>query len=213
MDTNDLIFRLAADTKPVSWRAAERRIAGALLLGGLVTLILITATMGGPFDGVFGLGVMTLGVKLGFTLSTLLIAALLLTRAARPGQAPRRLVAWIAVPSLLLVVLAVLALVQVPAEVRSELVFGGSWLFCTVAVCLLSIPVFGALLWTFRSLAPTDLKLTGLLAGLCSGSTAAFVYALHCGETSPAFLLFWYGGAILVAGLTGRLLGPPLLRW
>ena len=93
------------------------------------------------------------------------------------------------------------------------LIFGSSWQVCLLSVSLLSVPVYALLAIAFRQLAPTDLKLTGLLAGVASGSTAALVYALHCPETSPAFLLIWYGLGISFAGLAGRAAGPLLLRW
>jgi hypothetical protein len=62
-------------------------------------------------------------------------------------------------------------------------------------------------------MAPTDLKLAGLLAGITAGSTGALIYALQCPETSPAFLLLWYGLAIAAAGAAGRAAGPLVLRW
>jgi len=73
--------------------------------------------------------------------------------------------------------------------------------------------VLAGIVWAFRRLAPTNLPLAGLLAGLASGSAAAVVYALFCPETTAAFLATWYTLGILAAGLIGLLVGPRLLRW
>lgn len=213
MKTEDLIDRLAADTPPVHHDAAARRIAVAFVIGGMAAMALLTLTIGDPFLGTAQLGVMTFGVKMAFTIAMLLMTGYLLYQAGRPGHQPRQAVAWIAAPAILLALLAGLSLARAPEAARSHLVFGDTWQTCLVSVSLLSIPVFAALLWAFRRLAPTDLKLAGTLAGTASGSMSAVVYALHCPETSPAFVLIWYGLAIAAASLAGRLLGPRLLRW
>jgi hypothetical protein len=46
-----------------------------------------------------------------------------------------------------------------------------------------------------------------------SGAVSAAVYAFSCPESSAAFMITWYAGAILAAGLLGALAGPRLLRW
>ena len=109
--------------------------------------------------------------------------------------------------------LAGISLGQADAGGRASLIFGSSWKTCLVTVTLLAAPAYALLAWAFRRMAPTDLKLAGLLAGITAGSTGALIYALHCPETSPAFLLLWYGLAITFAAIAGRLVGPLALRW
>lgn len=213
MNTRDLIDSLAADTRPVHPGAAALRFVMALVAGGVAAMLLLTFAIGDPFLGTAELGVMTFGVKMAFTSAMLLMTGYFLFEAGRPGRQQRQAVAWIAAPSAGLALLAALFLSRAPEQSRMQLIFGDTWQTCLVSVCLLSLPVFAALCWAFRRLAPTDLKLAGALAGAASGSTSAFVYALHCPETSPAFVLIWYGLAIGAATVAGRLLGPRLLRW
>lgn len=213
MNTDDLILALAQDTKPVrSWQGAFALIA-ALAVGAAAAMGLITVFLGDPLSGTHSVGVMTFGVKMAFTTSLLLLSGYLLYEASRPGQDPHKGLPWLLAPFVLVAILAAIALGSTPAAATHALIFGSSWQTCLLSVSLLSVPVYGTLILAFRRLAPTDLKLTGLLAGLASGSTAALAYALHCPESSPAFLLVWYGSGIVIAGLAGRAAGPLLLRW
>lgn len=213
MKTDDLIAALAQDTKPVRGGQAALGMIAALAAGAAAVMALIAIFIGDPLLGTRSVGVMTFGVKMAFTASLLLLSGYLLYQAGRPGNEPGRSLPWLAAPFVLVALLAAMALGTASPGATDALIFGSSWQTCLLSVSLLSVPVYGALVLAFRRLAPTDLKLTGLLAGLASGSTAALVYALHCPETSPAFLLIWYGLGILIAGLAGRAAGPLLLRW
>lgn len=212
MDTDDLIERLARDTRPVSAAIGPARIAAGLIGGGAVAMALLTATLGEPFHAVATTGVATFGVKLGFTVATLLIAATLLYDAARPGHRHASPL-WLLAPAGVVAFLAAMALLPAKPELREHLLFGDTWSSCLAMVFLLALPIHAALAWALRSLAPTDLARAGTLAGIAAGAMSALVYALHCPETSPAFLLVWYGLAMCGAGLVGRITGPYLLRW
>lgn len=213
MNTDDLILALAQDTKPVrSWQGAFALIA-ALAVGAAAAMALITVFLGDPLLGTHSVGVMTFGVKMAFATSLMMLSGYLLYEAGRPGHEPRKGLPWIAAPFVLVAILAAIGLGSAPAVATRAMIFGSSWQTCLLSVSLLSVPVYAAVVLAFRRLAPTDLKLTGLLAGLASGSTAALAYALHCPESSPAFLLIWYGSGIVIAGLAGRAAGPLLLRW
>lgn len=213
MNTDDLISALARDTKPVrSWHAALGLIA-ALIAGAAESMALLALFIGGPLIGTRSVDLMTFGVKMAFTTSLLLLSGYLLYEAARPGHEPRRTLPWIAAPFVLVAILAAGALASAGSGQTRTLIFGSSWQLCLLGVTLLAVPVYAMLCLALRRLAPTDLKLSGLLAGLAAGSTAALVYALHCPEKSPAFLVIWYGLGIVIAGLSGRAAGPLLLRW
>jgi hypothetical protein len=90
---------------------------------------------------------------------------------------------------------------------------GGSWKVCSLLVFLLSLPIGAGLLWSFRRLAPTRLRLAGAAAGLTAGAWSATLYCLHCPEVSAIFVLTWYTLGIAATALAGALLGPRLLRW
>jgi hypothetical protein len=213
MNTDELIAALALDTKPVRSGQAVFGLVTALTAGAAVAMVLIAIFIGDPLLGTRSVSVMTFGVKMAFTASLLLLSGYLLYQAGRPGHEPGRGLPWIAAPFVLVATLAAIALASAPAGATHALIFGSSWQVCLLSVSLLSVPVYAMLVMAFRRLAPTDLKLTGLLAGLASGAMAALVYALHCPETSPAFLLIWYGLGIIAAGFSGRIAGPLLLRW
>lgn len=213
MKTDELILALAGDTRPVRPGSALSRLLIAVAAGGGLAMLLVALFLGNPLYGTENLAVMTFGVKMAFTSSLLLLATALLYRAARPGHDARSNTAWLAAPFVVIALLAVLAVVRTDEGERQALLFGSSWQQCIVSVSLLSVPTFALLVRALRKLAPTDLKLSGMLAGFASGAVAALVYALYCPETSPAFLLLWYGLGILAAGLAGRAAGPLLLKW
>lgn len=94
---------------------------------------------------------------------------------------------------------------------------GPVWMGRTALQCALAIPapagpVFVGLLWAFRRLAPTRLRLAGAAAGVLAGAAGASVYAFTCPEQSAAFMVTWYDAGIIAAGLIGAFLGPRLLR-
>jgi hypothetical protein len=55
--------------------------------------------------------------------------------------------------------------------------------------------------------------LAGALAGLLSGTIGATIYAAHCPDDSPLFLMTWYGLSVAMMTLAGALLGARVLRW
>lgn len=211
--TDDLITSLAADTRPLDRHAAARRLVLALGGGCTLSILLIAIVIGDPLLGIRDVDVMTVGVKLGFTVALLLLATKLLYRTGRPGDDARPALVWLSAPVLLLALLSAVALARASADVRPQLIFGSTWAECVVSITLLALPVFGLIIWAFRSLAPTDLRFAGMVGGLAAGGVAAFAYALHCPEGSPAFLLVWYGLGIAAAGVIGWAFGPRLLRW
>ena len=75
------------------------------------------------------------------------------------------------------------------------------------------MPVFAAMVWWLRGLAPTRLRLAGAAAGFAAGTTAALVYTLHCPEIEPPFLAVWYVLGMAIPAALGASLGPRLLRW
>ncbi|HJU21448.1 MAG TPA: DUF1109 domain-containing protein, partial [Casimicrobiaceae bacterium] len=77
----------------------------------------------------------------------------------------------------------------------------------------LSIPVFVAIVWTVRRMAPTNLRLAGAMAGFASGATGALVYSIHCPELGAPFLGTWYLIGMLLPAIVGSLAGERMLRW
>lgn len=211
MRTEELIAALADGTTPVRRHAVERRVLSGLVAGVAVTMMLV---------GVRGLrpdlpGAMMTGPFLmngGYAVALTSIAVLAVLQAARPDRAPRAL-QWAIVPLLAMAVLAAIELGTAPFGQWRDLVMGRNSWHCTVEVALLSLPLFGGLLWAFRAMAPVRLRLAGAALGLAAGAGATALHILHCTEQTAAFMLSWHTLAIGLAVATGALAGPRLLRW
>ena len=67
--------------------------------------------------------------------------------------------------------------------------------------------------YTFRRLAPTNLRAAGAVAGLAAGAFGATLYGLHCPEVSASFVVTWYSLGIAIPTAIGAIFGPQLLRW
>ena len=211
--TEDLIRSLAADAKPVRRGAAQIRLLAGVVAGSLLALFALSLLLSAPLSAVEYTGVPAFTMKLAFAVAMATAAWILLLASGRPGQriGPRLL--WLGVPPVLVAATAIMELTMKAPQFREQALLGSTWLTCVVAIAGLSLPVLAGIVWAFRRLAPTNLRLAGLLAGLASGSAAAVVYALFCPETTAAFLATWYTLGILTAGLIGLLAGPRLLRW
>jgi len=213
MRTEDLIETLAAGTRRVSVHAVERRVAAGLALGVGATLVLMVTLLGVRAD----LGQAMMGypfwMKWGYTLSLAVVAIAAVLHVARPDAIGSRWLALAALPVAAMLVLALGEMATHPMGAWLPMWLGNSWMECSVRVAVLSLPVFAGLLWSFRTLAPSELTRAGAAAGLASGACAATVYGLHCPEVSAMFVVTWYSlGMALSAGL-GALIGPKLLRW
>lgn len=81
-------------------------------------------------------------------------------------------------------------------------------------VSLTAALLFGGIMVRhLRRGAPVSLERAGLLVGLASGSLGVLVYSMHCPANSLHYIATWYGLAIALAALAGRLLVPRLIRW
>ena len=213
MRTDDLIAQLS-DNLPVAPRhAAMKRLCRALAIGGLVAFGLLLAALGLRPDFVQASDTAPFWMKWMFTLSLMWASAVVVRRLGDPGT--RVGLAWLGVgaPIAIVATMAVGELLAAPRAQCAGLILGQTSSRCVVAILALAIPVFVALLWAFKRLAPTRLRLTGAAAGVLSGSAGAAVYAFACPEVSAAFMITWYTAGILAAGGLGALLGPRALRW
>lgn len=211
--TDDLIRQLAADATPLRPGAAARHLAAGIALGAVGSAAAVIAWLGPPLQAVQSTGAAAFTMKLLFCAALLAISFALVLAAGRPGRELGRRWLWLLVPPALVALSAAVELSQALPGSRNELWLGSTWRMCLLALTLLSLPIFAGVLWALRRLAPTRLRLAGLLAGLSAGSAAATLYALYCPETTATFLLSWYSLGILAAGLLGLLAGPRLLRW
>ena len=211
--TDALIDSLTADVAPVRAHMVESRVLLGLALGGIVTALVVLYWLGMRPDFAHALYGSTIWMKWAYTLS---LAAVALVGAMQLARPERQQLGWLwfaLLPVILLAGLAMAQLATTPVAEWRTLWMGDSWRQCSMRVALLAVPIFGGLLWAFRKLAPTRLRLTGAMAGLAAGGFAATLYGFACPETSALFVLTWYSLGILVAMGVGALLGPRVLRW
>ena len=215
MNTDDLIRSLATDVPPVPRHAVARRLAVGLGVGGVVALAAVALRLGFRPDIDIGTAMrgFSFWMKAAYTLSMAVAAFVLVARLARPDRPLGRAPWLLAVPVVMLALVGAIELVQVPRSHWLAMWLGDTWRICPWLVLLLSIPIFLGLLWSFRRLAATRLRLAGAAAGLCAGASAALVYCLHCPEVSAIFVLTWYTLGMSLAAAAGAFLGPRLLRW
>ena len=213
MKTEDLIATLAADVAPVSRHALSRRLLAGLALGGLVTLLAVGAGLGFRPDLWLAMHGSMFWIKWLYTASLALCASLATLRLARPDAGVTGWLWAACLPVLGLLAISARELATAPSSQWLAMWLGASWKVCSTNVFLLSVPIFGGLLWSFRRLAPTRLRLAGATAGLSAGAWGATLYCLHCPESSAIFVLTWYTLGMVLAAVGGALLGPRLLRW
>jgi hypothetical protein len=213
MNTDQLIEALAQDVTPVSRHAVSRRLAGGVFVGGIGTLVLIAWLLG--FNPQLHLAIRhySFWMKWGYTASLGVCAIVATARLARPDSGKLGWLWVMAIPVLSLVAIGIFEMSRVPPAQWLAMWLGQSWRVCSSLVFLLSIPIFGGLLWSFRRLAPSRLRAAGATAGLAAGAWGATLYCLHCPEVSAIFVLTWYTLGIGLAALLGAIVGPRLLRW
>ncbi|TXI84148.1 MAG: DUF1109 domain-containing protein [Cupriavidus sp.] len=215
MNTEMLIAELSRDLRPVPAREPRKLLSTGLIAGGLVAgaAVLFWPSLGIRSD--LGTAVMTgmFWVKLLYTGSLAVLGFRLLDHLSRPGFERVHWGRALAVPLLALAVITVLRVGATPVNGSEAFWMGSSWLQCPLYVAALAAPVFVGLLWSLSRLAPTRLAEAGAAAGLVAGGTGATVYALHCAESSPGFVLIWYSLGLAAAALAGAAIGSRLLRW
>lgn len=213
MKTDELVAMLASGGGVVPSGGAGYRFALALGWGAFAATLLMALLLGVRPDLDEAARQPMFWVKLGFPAALAAAGLLGAMRLSRPGASLEGVSGTLAVPVLAMWVLAVVALARAAPQLWPELFFGRTWRYCPFLIAMLAAPVFAAVLWAMKGLAPTRLRLAGGAAGVLAGAAAAFVYALHCPEMEAPFLGVWYLLGMLIPALAGVLLGPRLLRW
>ncbi|MDP2707316.1 MAG: DUF1109 domain-containing protein [Burkholderiales bacterium] len=213
MKTDELIMMLASGADAVEPHPLRRRFALALGWGAFATTLLMAILLGVRPDFAEAARLPMFWVKLVFP-ATLLAGALLATvRLSRPGVRLGRVPAAIAAPVMAMWLFAAIVLLGAAPAERPQLVFGYTWAYCPFIIATLSVPLFGALLWAMKGLAPTRLALAGAAAGLLAGAGGALIYSLHCPEMTAPFIGIWYVLGMSIPAAVGAVIGPSVLRW
>jgi len=213
MKTDDLIDMLGTNVEPVKGGQLRNTLLIALAVGGVAAFCLMLAILGLPAGSPGGASIGYKAVALAFTLGLVAAGASFLVRAARPVEPGRKLLMLIGLLFLAIVSAGIAALLLAHPTAWVGMVFGPQWAACLLCIPLFSIAPFASLIWALRKGAPTNLVLTGAIAGLVAGALGGTVFALnHVGGSIP-FVALWYGGPIVLCTLAGAILGPRLLRW
>lgn len=213
MRTDDLVNLLATGVEPVRPSQVVRRHAAALGLGLAGAIALMANLLGVRADLASAALQPMFWVKVAFVAALVGAALLGALRLSRPGRRLARVPLALAAPVFALWALAALELVRAGSGERGQLFLGSTAQSCPLLIALLSAPLFVALMWVMRDLAPTRLRLAGAATGFLAGALGALVYSLHCPESAAAFIGFWYLVGMLIPAVLGALLGPRLLRW
>ena len=213
MRTDDLIDRLSGALEPVPPVQVLRVLTMGLGAGAILSALLMIATIGIRADLMDAMGGQAFWLKFVYTFVVAALGLLIVDRLARPDAETGRLSLLLAVPVLVMAVLAAREFLPADAATQEDLIMGHSARVCSVLIAGLALPLFAGLFWALRQLAPTRLTEAGAAAGLLAGSAAATIYAFHCTESTPTFIAIWYSAGILLTVLLGAALGRLLLRW
>lgn len=90
---------------------------------------------------------------------------------------------------------------------------GDSVPICVFAILAASLPPLALLTRAMKSAVVTRPAAAGGAVGFLSGTLGGMAYAVACRNDGALFVITWYGLAIAITTLTGRLLGARYLRW
>jgi hypothetical protein len=211
--TDDVIDSLVGELKPVPRHALARRFVAGVLPALAVSLVLMLAILGLRIDMAEALMLPVFWIKSAYNALLAIAAFLAAYHLARPDGSRGRFFQVAAAIVAIMTVVAVSQLMMSPAETYRSLIIGSSALHCPLLIFLFALPVLVGNVWVLRRGAPTDLRLTGFIAGIAAGAAGAWVYSWFCTENGMPFVLIWYSLGILLTGILGSLLGPRLLRW
>jgi len=213
MKTDDLISALSTDLEPAPKHAVGLRLLLALTIGIAVSFVAMWQWLGPRPDMVPAMATTMFWMKLAYALSIAAFGFGLIDRLARPGGQGGVWRTLLFLPLLFMIAMALYRYVQAPPERHVAMLLGNSWTVCARNIVLLSLPVFAALFWSLRDLAPTRLTAAGATAGVLAGAVGTFIYAFHCTESAAPFVAIWYTLGMAAMGVLGAVLGRFLLRW
>ena len=215
MKTANLIEALVADRATSGKRVAKWMtlgLASALVTGAMASLALFLVALGVRADIAEALGTWRFELKVAMVLLALGLAFSLCVAWSRPVTSGRA--AWRLLPLAALAVAAVaIELAALPDTAWVARLVGSNAVVCLAAIPALAIAPLAAVLWILRAGAPASPALAGAAAGLLAATAGATLYAFHCFDDSPLFVVTWYALAAVPVIALGAIVGRRLLRW
>lgn len=213
MKTDELVAALARSATPVDVRAVRRQFSMTLMVGSVLTVAAMLVFLGPRPDWRSVIELPMFWMKLAFPGAIAVAAFLAVRRLSHPGMRLGGTIAGLAIPVLVVWLMAASVLAGAPPSERAAMVFGSSWWQCPAIIAALSVPAFVAAFGAVKGMAPTRPELTGAIAGLFAGAVAAFAYAFYCVEMQAPFLAVWYVLGMLIPAGVGAVVGRRVLRW
>ena len=212
METEQLIQTLAADN-PHRARPVGFVLALALLAAAPVSLAMFLMTLGVRPDVMTAMHNPFFDLKFLITLALAISAIAVGLHLSRP-EASLSDRGWLLLLPIGIVAAGIVGEMMIPQRLpmMTRLV-GHNSRVCTVAITLLSLPLLAGALIGLRHGAPARPALAGAIAGLISAGFAATLYASHCTDDSPLFVMTWYSIATAVVTGAGALIGSKVLRF
>ncbi len=212
METDQLIRTLAADNAERA-RPVGFFLGLALVAAAPVSILMFFATLGVRPDVMTAMRNPFFDLKFAVTLALAISAIVLSLHLSRPEALLR---GW----ALLLLVPAGILAAGIGGEMMmpqrlpmmTRLV-GSNSRACMTAIPLMSLPLLAGALYGLRHGAPTRPAIAGAVAGLLSAGLAATLYASHCTDDSPLFVMTWYSIATALVTAIGALVGSKVLRF
>ena len=212
MQTDRLIAALAADAND-----APRRIGPMLVLALLaalpVSVALFMSTLGMRPDVRTAMHNPFFDLKFAVTLALAFAAIAVSLHLARPEASFKRW-GWLLTIPVGLIACGIMAEMAMPHE-RPWLtrLIGNNARYCVSAIPLFALPFLAAALLVLRRGAPSRPALAGAVAGLVAAGLGATLYASHCVDDSPLFVMVWYSIATAFVAAVGAFVGRRVLRY
>jgi hypothetical protein len=216
VNTERLVELLSANLEPVRCVQLGRILMIAMLTGGAAAILMMLATVGVRTDLDSLAHLEWTALKMLFAVSVIGTAAPLLLRSMRPGLEKEIGLALIFLPFFVAIAAALVMFLFVTPQAWSAMLCGATPVSparCLLCTAFFATIPFAALVWAIRQGAPTQLKLSGAIAGVVAGGLGAAAYAFSCSSDTIPFIAFCYGAAIALCAFIGAHLGPRLLRW
>jgi hypothetical protein len=212
METDQLIRTLAADSAQRA-RPVGFVLALALVAAAPVSLLMFFAALGVRPDVMTAMRNPFFDLKFAVTLALAISAIIVSLHLSRPEASLRGWV-WLLLVPVGLLVAGIGSEMMMPQRLpmMTRLV-GNNSRVCMTAIPLISLPLLAAALIGLRHGAPARPAVAGAIAGLLSAGLAATLYASHCTDDSPLFVITWYSIATALVAAIGALAGSRVLRY
>jgi hypothetical protein len=212
MQTDRLIAALAADAN-TSPRRIGPVLALALLAALPVSVALFTSVLGMRPDVRTAMHNPFFDLKFVVTLALACTAIVVSLHLARPEASFDKWGWLLSIPAIL-IALGIMAEMMMPHE-RPWLMrmIGNNAMACMASIPLFALPFLAAALLALRRGAPSRPTLAGAVAGLVAAGLGATLYASHCADDSPLFVVVWYSIATAFVAAVGAVAGRLMLRY